>query len=137
VARRTKPGARLPDPCAPVAVLKDGKPFGAFSTIGAGLHERLTSVLFDVLEFNKTPQQALNQPSLGSTIRFWFIGRNRQTIGSGKLDPRVTEGVKALGLNLVYDPTLSGYVVGITIDPKTQLRHGGTIEKLGGRAVGF
>jgi gamma-glutamyltranspeptidase/glutathione hydrolase len=137
VARRTKPGARLPDSGDSVVVFKNAQPFGVFSAIGAGMHQRLTCVLFDVFEFGMTPQQALNQPSLGLTIQLGFLGRNRQTIGSGQIDHEVAERVKAMGFNLVYDRMLSGYVVGITIDPKTHLRHGGTIEKLGGRAVGF
>jgi hypothetical protein len=101
------------------------------------MHQRLTCVLFDVLEFHMTPQQALNQPSLGLTIRFGLIGRNRQSIGSGQIDPQVARRVQAMGLNLFYARMLSGYVVGITVDPKTHLRHCGAIEKFGGRAVGF
>jgi hypothetical protein len=31
----------------------------------------------------------------------------------------------------------SGYVAGITIDPRRRRLHGGTVENFGGRAVGF
>jgi gamma-glutamyltranspeptidase / glutathione hydrolase len=137
VAANTKPGSRLPDPGAPLVITRDGKAFGAFSAIGAGLHQRLTGVLYDVLQFQMTPQQALNKPSLGMTIRFGPFGRYLQTIGSGRIDPEVAERLKEMGLNLVYDAKMSGYVAGITIDPNSKVRHGGTIAKFGGRAVGF
>jgi gamma-glutamyltranspeptidase/glutathione hydrolase len=137
VARATKPGSRLPDPGEPVFVLKKGRPYGTFSAIGAGLHQRLVCVLFEVLEFGLTPQQALNQPSLGFTIRFWWVGKHSQNVGSGQFNPELVEQVKEMGLHLIDNPPYSGYVVGITIDPRRRLLHGGIVENFGGRAVGF
>lgn len=147
VAKTTEPGTRLPDPGAPVLVLKNGKPFGVFSTIGAGLHPRLVNVLFSILSLNKTPQEALNMPSLGFTLNLPSSGLDLgalnslwgsyQTISTGKIAPEIEEQLEEMGLELVYNPQYAGYVVGITIDPKTGLRHGGTIEKFGGRAVGY
>lgn len=151
VAKVTEPGTRLPDPGAPVLIVKNGQPFGVFSTIGAGLHPRLVNVLFNIMSFDMTPQEALNAPSLGFTLTHpssYFgegaIGSivnslwgNYQTISSGQIDPNIIEQLENMGLDIVYNPQYGGYVVGITIDPKTGLRHGGTIEKFGGRAVGY
>jgi len=134
------PGSKLPAPVSPVIIMKDGVPFGAFSTIGAGLHERLVNVLYSVLSFGMTPQEALNQPSLASAIAlpgFWgrLLGEH-QTIGSGTIDPAVLEQVEKMGIDCVYNPMFAGYVVGITIDETGEL-HGGTVERLDGRPVGF
>jgi hypothetical protein len=104
VGRATKPGSRLPHPGESVFVLKKVRPFGAFSAIGAGLHQRLVCVLFEVLEFGLTLQQALNQPSLGSTIQFWWVGKQSQNVGSGRFNPELVEQVKEMGLHLVDNP---------------------------------
>jgi gamma-glutamyltranspeptidase/glutathione hydrolase len=141
VAAVVPPGDRLPDPVSPVIILREGQPLGAFSTIGAGLHERLVNVLYSVLAFDMTPQEALNQPSLAFAMALpGFFGRllgEHQTIGSGAIDPEVLEQVSEMGLDCVYNPMVSGYVVGITIDPETGELNGGTIERLDGRPVGF
>lgn len=141
VARATEPGTRLPDPGAPTIVLKDGKPFAAFSTIGAGLHPRLASVMMNVLDFGMTPGEALNQPALGFTMNFdGVLGKlwgSYQTVTAGKFSPEFEQAVSAMGLDIVYNRSYSGYVVGAMIDPETGERHGGTIEQYGGRPVGY
>jgi gamma-glutamyltranspeptidase/glutathione hydrolase len=141
VARETTPGERLPDPGAPAVVLKDGKPFAAFSTIGAGLHPRLVSVMHNVLDFGMTPAEALDQPALGFTLNFpGFKGRlwgSYQTVTSGEFPPEFEGMVSDLGLDIVYNRSYSGYVVGVQIDSVTGERHGGTIMQFGGRPVGY
>ncbi len=141
VAAWVPPGDRLPDPTCPAVIFKDGRPFGGFSSIGAGLHERMVNVLFSVLWFDMTPQEALNQPSMGLSLAFpgWFgalLGEH-QTIGTGTIDADVIEATEEMGLDLAYTPVMPGYLVGITIDSETGELHGGTIERFGGRAVGF
>ena len=61
-----EPGSRLPDPTNPGLVLKDGKPFMGFSSIGSGLHQRTIGGLISVLDFGLTPREAVDKPALGS-----------------------------------------------------------------------
>jgi len=141
VARVTEPGTRLPDAGAPVLVLKDGKPFGGFSTIGAGLHPRLVSVVHSVLNYDMSPGEALAQPALGFTLNFpglWgSLWGSYQTVSSGAVDPEIVQALSDKGLDVVYNRSYAGYVVGVTIDPKTGERQGGTIKQFGGRPVGY
>ena len=88
-----------------------------------------------------TPGEALNQPALGLSINFGgFVGKlwgSYQTITSGDISPELEDAVSDLGLDLIYNRSYSGYVVGATIDSETGERHGGTIDHFGGRPVGY
>lgn len=139
VARQTKPGGRLPDPTSPLVILKDGRPFGAFAGIGAGLHQRMLSVLVSVLDFHMSPGEALAQPALGFSINLPGImkGRGEQTLSAGRLPPAMIKTLKARGLRVVSKLSFAGYVAGAIIDAETGERRGGTSGYLGGRPVGY
>jgi gamma-glutamyltranspeptidase / glutathione hydrolase len=129
-------GVRLPDPTNPGLVVKDGKPVMAFGSIGSGLHIRTVGSLMAVLDFGLTPQQAINEPSIGC---FQFGGVDKLTVGSKEFAPEFLQALRALGQDVVENDPLRGYWIGIQIDPATRQLHGGAIRELamGGRAVGY
>lgn len=132
----TGPGRRLPDPTNPGLVAKDGKPVMTFGSIGSGLHIRTIGSLVAVLDFGLTPQQAINEPSIGC---FEFGGIDKLTVGTKEFSPEFLQAVRDLGQNVIENDPLRGYWIGIQIDPKTRALHGGAIRELamGGRAVGY
>jgi gamma-glutamyltranspeptidase/glutathione hydrolase len=137
---RVKPGSRLPDPTNPGLIVRDGKPFMGFSSIGAGLHVRTVGALVNVLDFDMTPQQAINEPSLGMFV-FGMPGEAAPplVVGTKDFSPAFIERVGKLGQKLVENDSLRGYWLGIQVDRKTGELHGGAIRELalGGRAVGY
>ncbi len=137
----TVPGERLPDPTNPGLVMKDGKPFLGFASIGAGLHQRTTAALISVLDFGMTPQQAIDAPAFGFT-EFTAQGMGgAQTMGKGDLSAEMIAEVAELGMEIKEEDSTRGYWIGIMIDPETgELRGGGPREfaiTMGGRAVGY
>jgi gamma-glutamyltranspeptidase/glutathione hydrolase len=140
---RVVPGERLPDPTNPGLVVKDGKPFMGFSSIGSGLHLRTISALVSVLDYGLSPQEAINQPALGLYLpkpdakkAAEFLGL---TVGANEFSAEYKQQAAALGLNLIDQNETRGYWIGIQIDPKTDELRGGAIRELalGGRAVGY
>ncbi|NIB38676.1 hypothetical protein HBA55_03710 [Pseudomaricurvus alkylphenolicus] len=137
----TEPGERLPDPTNPGLVMKDGKPFLGFASIGAGLHQRTVSSLISVLDFGMTPQQAINAPAWGH-VSFTPTGDvAAQEFGEGDLSTDMIEAVKAMGMDIVENNSTRGYWIGIQLDPETGILNGGSPRafdiSMGGRAVGF
>jgi gamma-glutamyltranspeptidase/glutathione hydrolase len=130
------PGRRLPDPTNPGLVLKGGKPVMAFGSIGAGLHIRTVGSLIGVLDFGLTPQQAINEPSIGC---FEMGSIQRLTVGSKEFAPEFLQAVRDLGQDVIESDPMRGYWIGIQVDPVTRELHGGSIRELamGGRAVGY
>lgn len=135
VIAATGPGRRLPDPTNPGLVAKNGKPVMTFGSIGSGLHIRTIGSLVAVLDFGLTPQQAINEPSLGC---FEFGGIDKLTVGAREFSPEFLQALRDLGQDVIENDPLRGYWIGIQIDPKTRELHGGAIRELalGGRAVG-
>src|SRR5688500_4869487 len=111
-----------------------------FSSIGAGLHVRTVGALVNVLDFDMTPQHAINEPSLG----MFMVGMPGEAtpplaVGTKDFSPAFIERVGKLGQKLVENDSLRGYWLGIQVDRKTGELHGGAIRELalGGRAVGY
>jgi gamma-glutamyltranspeptidase/glutathione hydrolase len=137
---KVTPGERLPDPTQPGLVVLNGKPFMGFSSIGAGLHNRTLGALVNVMDFQLTPQQAIDEPSLGSFLfGVQAEGGPPLAVGKGELTPEFIEQVAKLGQPIVENDALRGYWIGVQVDPKTGELHGGAIRELalGGRAVGY
>lgn len=132
----TGAGRRLPDATNPGLVAKDGKPVMAFGSIGSGLHIRTIGSLIAVLDFGLTPQQAINEPSIGC---FEFGGIDKLTVGTKEFAPAFLQALRDLGQEVGESDPLRGYWIGIRIDPATRELHGGAIRELamGGRAVGY
>jgi len=137
----TVPGERLTDPTNPGLVMKDGKPFLGFASLGAGLPQRTIAGLISVLDFGMTPQEAINAPAFGFTEFTAAGATGAQTIGKGDLSPEMIAAVAELGLEIKEDDSLRGYWIAIQIDPETgELKGGGPREfdiSTGGRAVGY
>jgi gamma-glutamyltranspeptidase/glutathione hydrolase len=137
---KVPPGTRLPDATNPGLIVLNGKPFMGFSSIGAGLHVRTVGALVDVLDFGMTPQEAINEPSLGM---FMFGapggGTPPLTVGVKEFTPEFMEQVGKLGQKMIENDSMRGYWLGVQIDQKTGELHGGAIRELalGGRAVGY
>ncbi len=135
----TVPGERLTDPTNPGLVMKDGKPYLGFASIGAGLHQRTTAALISVLDFGMSPQEAINAPAFG--FQLLGGGEEGQTFGAGELSAEMITELAAMGLNIVENDSMRGYWIGIMIDPETgELIGGGPREfsiAMGGRAVGY
>lgn len=132
------PGERLPDPSSPGLVIANGKPFMGFSSIGAGLHARTVTALINVLDFGMTPQQAIDEPSLGG-FSFGAEGDAVLTVGKNEFTPEFIAQVGKLGQQLVENDQMRGYWIGVQIDQKSGELHGGAIRELamGGRVVGY
>ena len=131
------PGERLPDPTALGLVVKDGRPFMGFSSIGNGLHHHTVSCLHNVLDHGYTPQEAIDAPALGG-IEFGPQGLGAQTVGVGDFDAGLLKEASRHGLHFVENDRTRGYWIGIQIDDNGQLS-GGSVRGLaaGGRAVGY
>ncbi|MYB07829.1 MAG: hypothetical protein F4Y24_15915 [Gemmatimonadetes bacterium] len=138
-----EPGSRLPDPTNPGLVLRDGKPFMGFSSIGSGLHQRTIGGLISVLDFGLTPSEAVDKPALGS-FSFSALaedgsGPAAQGVGIGDYPAEFIAEVEAMGQPIDEDDATRGYWIAIMIDPQTAELHGASIRglALGGRAVGY
>ncbi|MXX56299.1 MAG: hypothetical protein F4Z44_11045 [Gemmatimonadetes bacterium] len=138
-----EPGSRLPDPTNPGLVLRDGKPFMGFSSIGSGLHQRTIGGLISVLDFGLTPSEAVDKPALGS-FSFSALaedgsGPAAQGVGIGEYPAEFIAEVEAMGQPIDEDDATRGYWIAIMIDPETGELHGASIRglALGGRAVGY
>ena len=138
-----EPGSRLPDPSNPGLVLRDGKPFMGFSSIGSGLHQRTIGGLLSVLDFGLTPREAVDKPALGSFSFSSFAegatGPAAQGVGVGDYPPEFIAEVEAMGQPIEENDATRGYWIAIMIDPETGDLHGASIRglELGGRAVGY
>ncbi len=138
-----EPGSRLPDPTNPGLVLRDGKPFMGFSSIGSGLHQRTIGGLISVLDFGLTPREAVDKPALGSfsfsALAQGASGPAAQEVGVGDYPPEFIAEVEAMGQPIEENDATRGYWIAITIDPETGELHGASIRglELGGRAVGY
>ncbi len=138
-----EPGSRLPDPTNPGLVLRDGKPFMGFSSIGSGLHQRTIGGLISVLDFGLTPSEAVGKPALGS-FSFSALaedgsGPAAQGVGVGDYPAEFIAQVEAMGQPIEENDGSRGYWIAIMIDPETAELHGASIRglELGGRAVGY
>ena len=132
----TGPGKRLPDPATPGLVVRNGKPFMGFGSIGSGLNIRTVASLINVMDFGMTPQQAIEKPSLGC---FVFGGVKKLTVGTKEFTPEFLQALRDLGQDVGEDDALRGYWLGIQLDPASGRLNGGAIRELnmGGRAVGY
>lgn len=135
------PGGRLPAEVNPGMVLKDGKVVLGFGATGLGSMTRSIAVLLNVLGHGMTPQEAIDEPSLGD---FEF---NRgpppevvATVGQGEFEDAYLNSLRELGQGTRVSNSARGYWLGVAIDPKTGMRHAGIMREfpqLAGGAVGY
>lgn len=130
------PGNRLPDPTSPGIVLKKGKPFLGFASIGAGLFQQTVTSLLNIMYFDMTPQESIDQPFIGYNN---YINNNINTVQQGAFSPKLLEAVEDMGIKIEENSHLPGYWIGITRNDETKELLGGIIPALnkGGRSVGY
>jgi gamma-glutamyltranspeptidase / glutathione hydrolase len=135
------PGARLPETTHPGVVLQDGQVVLGFGASGIGSMTRAIAVLLNVLGHGMTPQEAIDEPSLGG-----FEARRGPppevvaTVGQGEFDDAYLKALSELGQSTKASNSARGYWLGIGIDPKTGTRHAGIVREfpqLAGGAVGY
>ena len=118
-----KPGSRLPDPTEPLILFKDGKPYGAFSSIGAGLHQKTFTVLYNLMQNAEPLAGAMAAPSTHLPL---FNTENFREppavqVAEGEFSEDVLSSAREMGLQISEFPnTLEGraprgYVVGAII----------------------
>jgi gamma-glutamyltranspeptidase/glutathione hydrolase len=135
------PGGRLPADTNPGVALKDGKAVLGFGASGLGSMPRSIAVLLNVLGHGMTPQEAIDEPSLG---RFEYDrGPPPQvvaTVGQGEFEEAYLKSLRELGQGTRVSNEARGYWLGVAIDPKTGTRHAGIMREfpqLAGGAVGY
>ncbi len=119
-----EPGSRLPDPTEPLILFKDGKPFGGFSSIGGGLHQKTYAVLYNIMANGASLEEAMDAPSthLPAFDTEDFTKPPAVQVAEGDFSPELLEAVRSMGLEVIEFPnTLEGraprgYVVAATIN---------------------
>jgi gamma-glutamyltranspeptidase/glutathione hydrolase len=135
------PGGRLPATTHPGIVLKDGKVVLGFGATGIGSMPRSIAILLNVLGHGMTPQEAIDEPSLGG----FELERGPPpevvvTVGQGELDEAYLKALRELGQGTRVSNSARGYWLGVAIDPNTGTRHAGIMREfpqLAGGAVGY
>ena len=119
-----EPGSRLPDPTEPLIMFKNGKPLGAFSSIGAGLHQKTFTVLYNIMAYGASLEEAMSAPSthLPAFNPEEFMKPPAVQVVEGEFAPELLGQVRAMGLDVKeFANTLEaraprGYVVGAMIN---------------------
>jgi gamma-glutamyltranspeptidase/glutathione hydrolase len=119
----TYPGNRLPDPTEPLLVFRHGKPLGAFSSIGAGLHQKTFTVLFNLINHGASLKEALDAPSthLPAFDSSNYLKPPVTQVVEGEFSPQLLTTARELGLEVnefgksAADRAPRGYVVGAMI----------------------
>jgi gamma-glutamyltranspeptidase/glutathione hydrolase len=125
-----QPGKRVRQTINPALALKDGNPFLVFGTPGADTQPQTQLQFFlNVVEFNMTVQQALEQPSvISNSFRDSYYPHNvlGKLLTPAMLAQNVRDGLAAKGHQLdIRDVRGVGSVKGIMIHPRTGALMGG------------
>lgn len=119
-----EPGSRLPDPTEPLVILRGGKPFGAFSSIGGGLHQKTFTVLLNILANGASLEEAMSAPSthLPAFNTEEAMKPPAVQVVDGEFSDELLDSVRGMGLevkefgNALEDRAPRGYVVGAVIN---------------------
>ena len=135
------PGARLPATTHPGLATKDGRVVLGFGATGIGSMTRTLAVVLNVLGHGMTPQEAIDEPSVGG---FEFDrGPPTEvlaTTGQGEFDDAYLKSLHELGQGTRVSNSARGYWLGVAIDPTTGVRRAGAMREfpqLAGGAVGY
>lgn len=112
------PGARLPSPLEIGVVSRGGRAQIGFASIGAGLHHKTVSCLYNVMEYGMSVEQAQATPSLGGQHHTAFSGQNpgAQTVEVDKFDDDVLQAASRNGITLIPDEHMRGSWVAAQVD---------------------
>ncbi len=139
-----KPGKRPRITLSPTLVLKDGQPFAALSTPGGDNQDQaLTQVLFNVIEFGMTPQEAVEAARFETAHFVSSFADHIFNPGSLSLENRfgdpAIEEMKKRGHKVAvienFAPTAAPTIV--IYDPKTKLIQAGADARRGRYAMGW
>jgi gamma-glutamyltranspeptidase / glutathione hydrolase len=117
------PGQRLPSPLEVGIVTEQGEAGEqavlGFASIGAGLHHKTVTCLYNVLQFGMDVEAAQAAPSLGGQPPSAWTGEEpgAQTVEVGKFDQAVLAAAARNGITFVEDEYLRGAWVASQIDP--------------------
>jgi gamma-glutamyltranspeptidase/glutathione hydrolase len=130
---RYGPGGRMPNEITPLVVLRDGKPVLACTSIGEGLNEAALQWVHNVLEFGMDPKAAVETPPFYGPVYAKDANGNpqsyKQWIPQDGFSEELLQGVRERGQPLVLATEadhVGGGCIGITIDPESGERQGGT-----------
>jgi gamma-glutamyltranspeptidase/glutathione hydrolase len=127
LAPRKRPRTTL----TPSLVLRDGKPFMAFGTMGLDQQDQWTLQFFlDVVEFGMPLQEAIEAPKFSSKHFPSSIHPHTAEPGvlrvEGRVPYEVLRALQAKGHQIVIQPDwIEGYVVGVQVDNDRGVVYGG------------
>ena len=136
---RLEPGKRTFHTLNPAMLLRDGKPFLVYGTMGGeGQPQTQAAIATRVLDYGMTPQEALDAPR-------WLYGRTWDKSSNDlKLEGRIPADVadelarRGHPVRRVEDYTdAMGHAGAIRIDPQTGVLQGGTDPRGDGLACGY
>ncbi|AVF42302.1 gamma-glutamyltransferase [Pandoraea apista] len=122
----------------PAMLLKDGKPYLVYGTMGGeGQPQTQAAIVTRIVDFGMSPQEAINGPRwlYGRT---WGVSSNDLKV-EGRVPPAVTDELKRRGHPVkvveTYTDTM-GHAGAILIDPVTGVRYGASDPRGDGLAAG-
>jgi gamma-glutamyltranspeptidase/glutathione hydrolase len=103
------PGKRPRVTLSPTIVLKDGKPFLALSTPGGDNQDQaLLQVLLNIIEFNMSPQEAVEAPRFQSEHFYSSFGNHEFSPGRLSLESRIPKTTTDKLTTLGHRVTIAG-----------------------------
>jgi len=94
---------------SPTIVLKDGKPFLALSTPGGDNQDQaLLQVLLNIIEFNMSPQEAVEAPRFQSEHFYSSFGNHEFSPGRLSLESRIPKTTADKLTTLGHHVTIAG-----------------------------
>ena len=127
LAPRKRPRTTL----TPSLVLRDGKPFMAFGTMGLDQQDQWTLQCFlNVVEFGMPLQEAIEAPKFSSkhfpSSIYPHVAEPGVLRVEGRVPYEVRRALQAKGHHIVIQPDwIEGYVVGVQVDGDRGVVHGG------------
>ncbi len=118
-----EPGKRPRVTLTPTLALKDGAPYLAFSVQGGDSQDQnLLQFLLNVVEFNMTPQEAVEAPNINSFQMRSSFGQHESRPGrmlaAESLPFYVRRDLQRMGYTLEFEERTSGPITAILLDRK-------------------
>jgi hypothetical protein len=110
------------------------------SSIGSGLHQETLQCLSWVLDADRAPHAAIDEPSF-LLPEYGPLGQSTGRVPEGEFEAALLEAIRALGqpideVDRDGQRMSRGYWIGIRIDPATDALEGGSPGGLGGGGFG-
>lgn len=134
-----EPRKRTFHPLNPAMLMKDGKPYLVYGTMGGeGQPQTQAAIVTRIVDFGMSPQDAINGPR-------WLHGRTWGAASNGlkienRVDPAVLAALKERGHPVqtvdAYTDTM-GHAGAILVEPVSHVMFGATDPREDGQAAGF